>query len=111
MPPCAAHRTGIGAGRSLLHDLRFVYKFEYQAEFGTTGSEHELCSVYLARTTGTPVVNTTEIDDWQWIAGPELNGASRKARMSTRPGCASSGRGFESAHADALPARAGRLPT
>ena len=64
----------LGLDGSLLHDLRFVYKFEYRAGFGADGSEHELCSVYLARTSGTPVVNTSEIDDWAWISSPELNG-------------------------------------
>ena len=63
----------LGLGASALHSLRFVYKFEYHAGFGPNGSEHELCSVYVARSSGEPVVNTTEIDDWAWVAGDELS--------------------------------------
>ena len=70
----------LGFGANALQALRFVYKFEYQASFGTNGSEHELCSVYLARATREPVVNTTEIDDWAWLTPSELSG-----RLSTRP--------------------------
>jgi isopentenyl-diphosphate delta-isomerase len=50
-------------------DLRFLYKFEYQADFGALGAEHELCSVYVGKVS-TPVavdVNPSEIADWQWI--------------------------------------------
>ena len=53
--------------------MRFLYKFEYQAEFGELGSEHELCSVYSGTFQGEPVINTTEIDDWQWLAPAELD--------------------------------------
>ena len=47
--------------------MRFLYKFEYQASFGDLGSEHELCSVFTGVYDGEPVINTTEIEDWQWI--------------------------------------------
>ena len=72
----AVHRRleqELGLDGRLLHDLRFIYKFEYRVAFGAHGGEHELCWVYLARTTGTPWINTTEIDDWAWISGPELS--------------------------------------
>lgn len=48
-------------------DLSFTYKFEYHARFGTLGSEHELCWVYVGTTRDEPVINTTEIMDWRWI--------------------------------------------
>ena len=83
---CCSHpRTGEGMtaavkrrawdelGLSVLPE--FLFKFEYQATYGETGSEFELCSVYWARerTTTTPRVNTTEIADWRWIAPPALD--------------------------------------
>ena len=55
--------------------LRYLYKFEYRAEFGDAGTEHELCSVYVGTTSATPVINTTEIADWRWIAPAELDRA------------------------------------
>lgn len=56
-------------------DLQFTYKFEYQAPFGELGSEHELCWVYVGRTSTEPVVNLTEIMDWRWIDAGALTEA------------------------------------
>jgi len=53
--------------------LRFVYKFEYRAEFGTLGTEHELCSVFVGRTEREPAINTNEIAAWKWIAPDALD--------------------------------------
>ncbi len=55
----------------------YLYKFEYQASFADEGSEHELCSVFLARHTGAVQVNPTEIDAWQWMSPEVLNQALR----------------------------------
>ena len=52
----------------LTADLRYVYKFEYVAPFGDAGTEHELCWVYAGTTDAAPVINTTEIANWRWIA-------------------------------------------
>lgn len=60
--------------------LAFVYKFEYQARYGDAGAEHELCSVYLGTTRDQPVINTTEIDAWRWIAPATL-----AAELRTHP--------------------------
>ncbi|MDE0064650.1 MAG: isopentenyl-diphosphate Delta-isomerase [Gammaproteobacteria bacterium] len=109
----AVHRRieqELGLDASLLHDLRFVYKFEYQAGFGANGSEHELCSVYLARTTGTPVVNTTEIDDWQWIAGTELNRRLEERPDEYTPWLRLEWAALCERHADMLPTGARELP-
>ena len=51
----------------------YLYKFEYQASYAKEGSEHELCSVFLASHTGTVHVNVTEIDDWQWMSPQRVN--------------------------------------
>ncbi len=63
----------LGIRSAQLHDLRYLYKFEYHATFGEVGSEHELCSVYCAELTGEPTINTTEIDDWAWVAPDDLS--------------------------------------
>ncbi|MGB5835240.1 MAG: isopentenyl-diphosphate Delta-isomerase [Thiohalocapsa sp.] len=50
-------------------DLVYLYRFEYQAEFGEIGAEHELCSVYVGKIPA-PVridVNPSEIAAWQWV--------------------------------------------
>jgi len=52
--------------------LRYVYKFEYVAPYGDLGTEHELCWVYVGRTRDEPVINTTEISDWRWVAPEAL---------------------------------------
>ena len=57
---------GLAAGQ--VQGLAFLYKFKYHAAFGAAGSEHELCSVFRAQLEGEPSVNTTEIDDWAWVA-------------------------------------------
>jgi isopentenyl-diphosphate delta-isomerase len=56
-------------------ELRFLYKFQYQAEFGASGAEHELCSVYVGKL-AVPVavdVNPSEIADWRWIPCTETD--------------------------------------
>lgn len=52
---------------------QFVYKFEYVAGFGSLGTEHELCSVFLGRARTEPVINTTEISAWRWIGADDLD--------------------------------------
>ena len=58
----------LGLAARQVRSLAFLYKFEYHAAFGAAGSEHELCSVFRAQLDEAPVVNTTEIDDWAWVA-------------------------------------------
>jgi len=53
--------------------VRFVYKFEYQAQFLDLGTEHELCWVYVGQTADQPVINTTEIGEWRWISPAALD--------------------------------------
>jgi len=53
--------------------LGFVYKFEYTARFGDAGTEHELCWVYVGTTDAEPLINTSEIASWRWIAPSALD--------------------------------------
>ncbi len=48
-------------------DLKFLFKFQYQARFGEVGSENELCSVYVGRYDGPVQTNQREIAEWEWM--------------------------------------------
>jgi isopentenyl-diphosphate Delta-isomerase len=52
-------------------DLKFLFKFQYHAQFDATGAEHELCSVFIGRADASPRINSEEIAAWRWV-GPEL---------------------------------------
>ena len=65
--------------------VEFVFKFEYRAEFGDVGTEHELCWVYVGQTDATPVVNTAEIAAWCWIDPADLDVALREDSGSYTP--------------------------
>jgi len=52
--------------------LRYLFKFQYQAQYGSAGAENELCSVYVGRYTGTPKINRSEIDSWRWVPAQAL---------------------------------------
>jgi len=52
--------------------LQFLFKFKYQAQFGATGAENELCSVFIARCTDAVTVDRNEILGWRWIAPEAL---------------------------------------
>ncbi len=58
--------------------LRFLFKFEYHAQFDATGAEHELCSVFIGRSTGPLEIDPDEISSWRWIS-PEGLQAELKA--------------------------------
>lgn len=53
-------------------DLEFVYKFAYQADFGESGAENELCSVFLGRTSDEIVANRSEIAAIRSLTAAEL---------------------------------------
>jgi isopentenyl-diphosphate delta-isomerase len=47
--------------------LEFLYKFKYQADFGSVGAEHEFCWVYYGRYDGVVDVNVNEIANWRFV--------------------------------------------
>jgi isopentenyl-diphosphate delta-isomerase len=53
--------------------LRYLYKFEYQAQFDASGAEHELCWVYAGRSDEQPRVNPNEISAVRFVAADVLN--------------------------------------
>ncbi len=56
-------------------ELQYVYKFQYQADFGQAGAEHELCHVYVGKATSPVQANRSEIDDWRWVTPTQLSAA------------------------------------
>ncbi len=49
-------------------DLKYLFKFQYQANYGEKGSENELCSVLIGKLKGKVVKpNPEEINDLKWI--------------------------------------------
>jgi isopentenyl-diphosphate delta-isomerase len=65
--------------------LQFLFKFQYQAQFDATGSEHELCSVFIGRCTDPLKVNRDEILAWRWVHPEALQAtlASQEAGQFT----------------------------
>jgi isopentenyl-diphosphate Delta-isomerase len=59
--------------------LRFLFKFQYQAQFDDAGAENELCSVFIGRTAERVKPDPHEIADARWI-GPEALSAEMAAR-------------------------------
>ncbi len=47
--------------------LQFLFKFQYQAQFEAAGSEQELCSVFIGRSTEAVRTDPNEIQAWRWI--------------------------------------------
>ena len=52
--------------------MHFLFKFEYQAQFDAAGAEHELCSVFIGRSTAQVRVNRSEILASRWISAAAL---------------------------------------
>ena len=53
-------------------ELEFLYKFEYQAQFGTVGAEHELCWVFAGFADGTVTANDAEIAAFRYVSPQQL---------------------------------------
>jgi isopentenyl-diphosphate Delta-isomerase len=80
---CCSHPRRAEAMESAIHrrlqeelglrcPLHFLYKFQYQAQFDAAGAEHEVCSVFIGRSSGPVKVNRSEILAWRWIAPEAL---------------------------------------
>ena len=48
-------------------ELKYLFKFQYQAAFEDKGSENELCSVYIGKSNDPVIVNENEITEWKFI--------------------------------------------
>lgn len=63
-----AIRRRLGEELGLSCPLRFLYKFEYRADFGSEGAEHEVCSVYGGTSSARVHPNANEIAASRWVA-------------------------------------------
>lgn len=54
-------------------ELKFLFKFQYQAKYQNIGSENELCSVYIGKSNASVSVNENEIADWKYMEIKELD--------------------------------------
>ena len=77
--PRVGEETDVAASRRVAEELgletplNFLFKFEYRASYDELGTEHELCSVYAGQVDCEPIVNTNEIQAWEWVSSLELN--------------------------------------
>jgi len=53
--------------------LEFVFKFSYQAKFGSIGSEHEMCHVFLGKLDGEVTRNESEIAALRYVSADQLD--------------------------------------
>lgn len=93
----AREELGIGLG-----DLRYLYKFQYHADFGELGAEHELCWVFTAAAVDEPQPNPLEIDDWGWWSAVELDAAMATERDAFTPWFRQEWRCLRDDHGDVL---------
>ncbi len=54
-------------------NLKFLFKFEYQARYKSVGSEHELCSVYIGRSDEKACANKNEVEELRYVGAQELD--------------------------------------
>ncbi|GIT39197.1 MAG: hypothetical protein Ct9H300mP8_03930 [Gammaproteobacteria bacterium] len=98
--PRVGEKTDVAARRRVTEELgletevTFLFKFEYRASYAELGTEHELCSVYAGQADSEPIVNTTEIQSWEWIPSSELNRALKRRQTISHLGFESNGRGL-----------------
>ncbi|MFQ6005595.1 MAG: isopentenyl-diphosphate Delta-isomerase [Woeseia sp.] len=54
-------------------DLKYLFKFRYQEQYGDEGSEHEFCWVYLGRSDDPVQPNRNEIASWCFMKPSTLD--------------------------------------
>lgn len=65
--------------------LRPLFKFQYQARFDASGSENELCTVYVGAGADAVVVDVAEVADWEYVAADDLDRRLSSAPSSYTP--------------------------
>jgi isopentenyl-diphosphate delta-isomerase len=82
----SATQRRLGEELGISCPLEFLFKFQYHAQFGETGSENELCSVFIGSCSDPVVVNREEISNWRWVSPEILQGLLSSApRMKFTP--------------------------
>jgi isopentenyl-diphosphate delta-isomerase len=77
-----ATRRRLAEELGLRCELKFLFKFQYHAQFDATGAEHELCSVFIGRSDAVPRINPEEIASWRWVSPVVLQKEMSSAAMS-----------------------------
>ncbi|MEO7071854.1 MAG: isopentenyl-diphosphate Delta-isomerase [Rhodanobacter sp.] len=54
-------------------ELRYLFKFQYQAHYRDLGSEHELCWVYVGQTDAPVLANASEVAAWRFVSPDVLD--------------------------------------
>ena len=54
-------------------NLKFLYKFQYQASYEDVGSENEICWVYVGISDDAAQPNANEIEDHRWVTPARLD--------------------------------------
>ncbi|MEL7536323.1 MAG: isopentenyl-diphosphate Delta-isomerase [Pseudomonadota bacterium] len=85
-------------------ELSFVYKFSYHARFGTIGSEHELCWVFVGRCDDTPAANPHEIAELRYATVAEMDRELASPATRITPWCRLEWESLRGRYADALSA-------
>jgi isopentenyl-diphosphate delta-isomerase len=98
-----AARRRIDEELGVTAELKFLYKFVYQAAYEDVGSEHENCWVYVGHFDGILNIDASEIASHRFIAPDELT-----AELEENPGVYSPWLKLEWAHI--LQNFAGELP-
>ena len=65
--------------------LIFLYKFQYHAQYGDGGAEHEFCWVYYGLFGGKVDANSKEVADWRFLGISELEAALAKQPQQFTP--------------------------
>ena len=80
---CCSHPRGAETLEAAIHrrlyeelglrcPLKYLFKFQYQAQFDETGAENELCSVFIGRSTDPVKINGDEILASRWVSPEAL---------------------------------------
>lgn len=83
--------------------LEFVYRFEYRAAFGSIGTEHELCSVFVGISDADVRANANEVAAHRWIAPATLDREIAARPTQFTPWLLLEWQRLRSEFADALP--------
>ena len=83
-------------------ELQFVYKFQYQARYDETGSEHELCWVYVGRCDDQPQPNDNEIAAYRYVSVANLDAELAAPDNNFTPWCQLEWQALRGPYAEAL---------
>jgi isopentenyl-diphosphate delta-isomerase len=64
---------------------KLLFRFEYQAPFGSIGSEHELCAVLVAHSDAPVRANPDEVASWCFVSPTEIDRRLRRSPHTHTP--------------------------